>query len=100
MVVVESPATVLDHGGHNALYIAAGFVWLHFVDDGEASLSEEAPDGYQLVALLCFFLFVDNLVGRLERGQPPAWQWLGSGQWQLLLLFASCPTQLSDHHLK
>ena len=58
--------------GHNALYIAVGFVWLHFVDDGEASLNEEAPDGYQLTELLCFFLFVDNLVGRrLERGQPP-----------------------------
>ena len=75
--------------GHNALYIAVGFVWLHFVDDGEATVNEQAPDGYQLAALLCFFLFVDNLVGRLERGQPPAWQWLGSGQWQFLLLFAS-----------
>jgi hypothetical protein len=71
--------------GHNALYIVVGFVWLHFVDDGEAGVNEEAPDRYQLAALLCFFLFVDNLVGRLERGQPPAWQWLGSGQWQLLL---------------
>ena len=48
--------------GHNALYIALGFVSLHFVDDGEASLNEDAPDGYQLAALLCFFLFVDNLV--------------------------------------
>lgn len=75
--------------GHNALYIAVGFVWLHFVDDGEASANEEAPDGYQLAALLSFFLFLDNLVGRLERGQPPVWQWLGSGQWQFLLLFAS-----------
>ena len=57
--------------GHNALYIAVGFVWLHFVDDGEASVNKEAPDGYPLAALLCFFLFLDNLVGRLERGQPP-----------------------------
>jgi hypothetical protein len=75
--------------GHNALYIAMGFVWLHFVDDGDATVNEEAPYGYQLAALLCFFLFLDNLVGRLERAQPPVWQWLGSGQWQLLLLFAS-----------
>ena len=74
--------------GHNALYIAVGFVWLHFVDDGEASVNEEAPVGYQWAALFCFFLFVDNLVGRLERGQPPPGQWLGCGQWQLLLLFA------------
>jgi hypothetical protein len=89
LVVVESPAPFWTMLGHNALYLAVGFVWLHVVDDGEASVNEEAPDGYQLAALLCFFLFVDNLVGRLERGQPPAWQWLGSGQWQLLLLFAS-----------
>jgi hypothetical protein len=75
--------------GHNALYIAVGFVWLHFVDDREATVNKEAPDRYQVAALLCSFLFVDNLVGRLEKGQPPAWQWLGSGQWQLLLLFAS-----------
>jgi hypothetical protein len=73
MVMVETPATVLDHGGpQRALYIAVGFVWLHFVDDGEVSVKEEAPDGYQLAGLLCFFLFVDNLVGRVERGQPPA----------------------------
>jgi hypothetical protein len=32
--------------GHNALYTAVGFVWLHFVDDGEATVNEEAPDGY------------------------------------------------------
>jgi hypothetical protein len=53
--------------GHNALYIAVGFVWLHFVDDGEATVNKEAHDGYQLAALLCLFLFVDNLVGRLEK---------------------------------
>ena len=81
--------------GHNALYIAVGFVWLYFVDNGEATVNKEVPNRYQVAALLCFFLFIDNLVGRLERGQPPAWQWLGSGQLQLLLLFASlalfCP---------
>ena len=89
MVVVESPAAVLDHGGPQRALYSGGIVWLHFVDDGEATVNKEAPDRYQVAALLCFFLFVDNLVGRLERGQPPAWQWLGSGQWQLLLLFAS-----------
>jgi hypothetical protein len=88
MVVVESPAALVDHGGPQHALYSGGIVWLPFVDDGEASVNEEAPDGYQLAALLRFFLFVDNLVGRLERGQPPTWQWLGSGQWQLLLLFA------------
>ena len=28
--------------GHNALYIAAGFVWLHFVDDGEADREQRS----------------------------------------------------------
>jgi hypothetical protein len=75
--------------GHNVLYIAVGFVWLYFVDDGDATVNEEAPYGYQWAALLCFFLFLDNVLGRLESGPAPVWRWLGSGRWQLLLLFAS-----------
>jgi hypothetical protein len=63
-------------------------VKLPVVDDREATVNEEAPESYQLAALLAYFLFLDNLVLRLERGEAPASQWLGSGQWQLLLLFA------------
>src|SRR5258708_3863018 len=55
--------------GHNALYIAVGFVWLFFADDGAAG--EEATirqsDGayaYEVAAMLCFLIFADNLLGR------------------------------------
>ena len=51
--------------GHDALYVAVGFVWLFFTDDG--MMDEEAVArrddrlyGYQLAAMLCFLIFADN----------------------------------------
>jgi len=48
--------------GHNILYVAVGFIWLSFTDDGAA---EEAVTirqghgwyGYQVAALVCFVVF-------------------------------------------
>lgn len=55
-----------------ALYIAVGFVWPSFVDEGEVTVNKKVPDLSQFAALLCFFLFVDNVLGRLERAREPA----------------------------
>jgi hypothetical protein len=57
--------------GHNASYITVGFVWLRFVDDGAAGegttiRQDDHPDGYQLAAMLCFLIFADSLLGRIE----------------------------------
>ena len=57
--------------GHNALYITVGFVWLFFVDDGAAGeevtiQQDDGPYSYQLAAMLCFLIFLDNLLKRIE----------------------------------
>ena len=62
--------------GHNALYITVGFVWLFFADGRGAGQAvtirqDDCPDGYQLAAMLCFFIFADSLLGRIEgMGEP------------------------------
>ena len=57
--------------GHNALYIAVGFVWLSFADNNAArdEATIHSSDGsfpYQPAALFCFLLFADNLIARIE----------------------------------
>ena len=76
--------------GHNALYIAVGFVWLTFADDGAAG--EEATirqsDGsyvYLVVALLCFLIFADNLLSRIEGIGETTWLGLRSGWWAVIV---------------
>ena len=74
--------------GHNALYIVVGllcFRWLK--DDAEESttVDHHAHDGYHMAALSFFFLFLDNLLRRIE-GQ--GWQefWLCSGRLEVIVL--------------
>jgi hypothetical protein len=57
--------------GHNLLYIGVGFIWLSFADDG---VSEEEivirqhkhTYWYELSALVCFAMFADNVLRRIE----------------------------------
>jgi hypothetical protein len=72
--------------GHNVLYIAVGFVWLFFVDDGGAGErvticqdEDDHPYGYQLAAMLCFLIFADSLLGRIEGHEETVWFWPRSG---------------------
>ncbi len=79
--------------GHNILYIAIGFAWLFFVSpgppgEGDITIREDPPQRYEFAAMLCFLLLADNLLARIERADQRMWVWLGTGQWQLLLLFA------------
>src|SRR5260370_3225348 len=57
--------------GHNILYIIVGFVWLSFVGDGaaEETITVRPGDvgrGYQIAALVCFVVFADNVLRRIE----------------------------------
>ena len=74
--------------GHNALYIVVGFVWLSYADDGEAEeTSIRQYDGsyaYQLIALLCFVVFADNLLGRIEGTGVSTWYGFRSGWWAMI----------------
>ena len=78
--------------GHNILYIVVGFAWLSFVSPGSSGeedipIRQDAPHGYEFAAMLCFLLLAHNLLGRIEGADQRMWVWLGTGQWQLLLLF-------------
>ena len=60
--------------GHNILYVAIGFVWLSFTDDDAAEEAVAINEGhggyaYQVAALVCFVVFADNVLRRME-GQP------------------------------
>jgi hypothetical protein len=78
--------------GHNILYIGVGFTWLSLVSHGgpeqeDVTVRQNPPYGYELGAMFCLLLFAHNLLRRIEGPGQQAWAWLGSGQWQLLLLF-------------
>src|SRR6266704_5690755 len=76
--------------GHNAVYLAGFlcFCWLkHEEDEGEpTTVQKHSRAGYNIAALLFFFLFLDNLLRRVE-GQ--AWKgfWLCSGRLEVVVLF-------------
>ena len=77
--------------GHNALYITVGFVWLLFVDDSATGKGDTICQGkrrysYQLAGMLCFLIFADSLLGRIEGNEETFWSWLGSGTWELIFL--------------
>lgn len=75
--------------GHNALYIVVGFVWLSFADDGEAGeevtiRESNSSYAYQVAALMCFLVFADNLLGRIEGTADTMWLGLRAGWWALI----------------
>src|SRR6266851_170618 len=76
--------------GQNALYITVGFVWLFLVDGGaageEVTVRQGVPYGYQLAAMLCFLLFADNLLRRIEGPGEAMWWCLRSGRWELIFV--------------
>ena len=78
--------------GHNALYIVVGFVWLLFADDGAAGegVTIRHADhlyGYQLAAMLCFLIFADGLLGRIEGHEETVWFWPSPGRGELIIVF-------------
>ena len=78
--------------GHNLLYITIGFVWLSFADDGTteeeiAIRQDHHPYRYQPAAMLCFLIFADNLLRRIEGPDETTWSWLTSGRWELIFVF-------------
>jgi hypothetical protein len=78
--------------GHNLVYISVGFIWLTLVDDDvsedEVVIRErDSTYGYHFAALLCFALFADNVLRRMERADQTVGFWLSSGQWELIVVF-------------
>ena len=78
--------------GHNILYITVGFAWLSFADDGLTKEDVVIREGhracsYQVAALLCFAMFADNALRRIEGAAQTAGLWLSSGRWELIFVF-------------
>jgi hypothetical protein len=77
--------------GHNAEYLLAGFLcfrWLKHEEDGEepTTVQKHSREEYNLAALLFFFLFLDNLLRRVE-GQGWKGFWPCSGSFEVVVLF-------------
>ena len=79
--------------GHNAAYLLVGFLCLFWLkgeeDEGEAARLQKHPRvGYNLAALFFFFLFLDNLLRRIEGGGWAGF-WPCSGRLEVVVLFAT-----------
>ena len=77
--------------GHNAVYLLAGFLcfcWLKQEEDEEelTTVQKHSRAGYNIAALLFFFLFLDNLLRRAE-GQGWKGFWPCSGRFEVVVLF-------------
>jgi len=80
--------------GYNLLHVLVGFTGLFFVKYGEERGEEECTfvetnrlTGYKLGGMLCFLIFMDNLLRWMERGGNSAWFWLCSGKLEVVVLF-------------
>ena len=77
--------------GHNAVYLLAGFLcfcWLKHEEDEQepTAVQKHSRAGYNIAALLFFFLFLDNVLRRAE-GQGGKRFWPRSGRFEVVILF-------------
>ena len=77
--------------GHNILYITIGLVWLYFADDAAAEEATtirkgQGGHGYQIAALVCFVVFADNVLRRIEGQEESMFLWVSSGRWELIVV--------------
>ena len=78
--------------GHNLLYLTVGFAWLYFAGAGA---TEEAVTirqghsayGYQIGALACFAVLMDNVLRRIEGQEETIFLWVRSGGWEVIFVF-------------
>ena len=94
LVVVEGDAAIPGVSGPQRGVSLAGFLcfsWLKQEEDEEepTTVQKHSREGYNLAALLFFFLFLDNLLRRVE-GQ--AWKgfWLCSGRLEVVWSCLGC----------
>jgi uncharacterized membrane protein len=78
--------------GHNAVHLLTGFLclcWLKHEEEDEeepSTVQKHSREGYKLAALLFFFLFLDNLLRRIE-GRGWKGFWPCSGRFEVVVLF-------------
>jgi hypothetical protein len=89
--VVEGDAAIAGVSGPQYGVSPAGFLclcWLKYEKDEEepTTAQKHSREGYNLAALLFFFLFLDNLLRRVE-GQGWKGFWPCSGRFEVVVLF-------------
>src|SRR6516225_3148062 len=75
--------------GHNLLYVLVGllcFRWLKDDEEESTTADEHSRDGFNIAALLFFFLFLDNLLRHVE-GQGWDRFWPCSGRLELVVVY-------------
>src|SRR5215472_13586534 len=80
---------LLAYLGHNALYILMALIcfrWLKHQEEESTTADEHARDGYN-IAVLFFFLFLDNLFRHID-GQAWGGLWPCSGRVEVVVLYA------------
>ena len=80
--------------GHNILYVAIGFVWLSFTDDGATEEAAHTPQRTRRVRLssrgaACFVVFADNVLRRIEGQHETMFLWVSSGRWETIVVFGT-----------
>jgi len=78
--------------GHNLLYITVGFAWLYFADAGATEEAVTMRQGhgaysYQIAALACFAVLLDNGLRRIEGQQETIFLWVRSGGREVIFVF-------------
>jgi hypothetical protein len=48
--------------------------------------TDEGPYGYQLAAMLCFLIFADNLLRRIDGHEEMMWFGVSVGKWELIFV--------------
>src|SRR6266704_6653048 len=91
LVVVEGDAAIPGVSGPQRGVSLAGFLsfcWLKQEEDEEepTTVQKHSRAGYNLAALLFFFLFLDNLLRR-DEGQGWKGIWPCSGRFEVVVLF-------------
>src|SRR5438128_12393753 len=76
--------------GHNTVHVLVGFLcfyWLKHEDEEESTkVQKHSREGYNIAALLFFFLFLDNLLRNVER---QGWEgfWPCSGRFEVVVMY-------------
>ena len=81
----------LESLARNRSTTCSGWGYDRIVDGGVTGQTvtvhqDDHPDGYQFAAMLCFFIFANSLVERIEGHEETAWFWLSSGSWGLIFV--------------
>ena len=91
LVVVACPLTAVGGLGpqrviHSGRVCLALFRRRWRSGEGVTIRQDDHPYGYQLAAMLCFLIFGDTLLGRIEGHEETVWFGLSLGRWELIFV--------------